>query len=257
VRVPEAYLLVRQYDTMRPGLLVLDADGRRVASLALPGMGAPAVEPEALARWLAAGEKAPAREIWRFTADGPDAALAKLQDALEARDGVAGVVREGAAFQLTVRPSGLAPAALAAAAKAHGVAVALREPVLVRFAPGGDAEAAARGLGALPGVWDVTPTPALQAHVTGLFLRPDDLERAAGGCRPDVEARAFLLPDVPKGGTGCRVAMAPLELPGVLAIHADLFGERQTVVGRRGEVSWNDVRAAFVKAGCAAEPAED
>ena len=41
IRVPEAYLLIRPLDTSRPGLLVLDADGRRVDSIALPGMGAP------------------------------------------------------------------------------------------------------------------------------------------------------------------------------------------------------------------------
>ena len=39
IRVPEAYLLLRPYNTTRPGLLILDADGRRIDSIALPGRG--------------------------------------------------------------------------------------------------------------------------------------------------------------------------------------------------------------------------
>ena len=54
-------------------------------------------------------------------------------------------------------------------------------------------------------------------------------------------------------GPGVRVAGAPLSVPGVLAVHADIFGEREIVVGRRGVVSWEKVRASFAEAGCEAK----
>ena len=61
MRVPEAYLLVREYKAIRPGLLVLDSDGRRVA--ATPLLKA---KPAAIARMLDASTTAAARERGRL-----------------------------------------------------------------------------------------------------------------------------------------------------------------------------------------------
>lgn len=66
IRVPEAYLIVRMYDTTRPALLVLDADGHRVDSIKLLG-----AKPAEVAQRLVEAQRAPARE--RFVLDGPDA----------------------------------------------------------------------------------------------------------------------------------------------------------------------------------------
>ena len=41
VRVPQAYELVRTYEAVRPGLLVLDADAKKRGAIALTGAGAP------------------------------------------------------------------------------------------------------------------------------------------------------------------------------------------------------------------------
>ena len=109
---------------------------------------------------------------------------------------------------------------------------------------------AAKAVAALAGTWHADHGAGVRAHVAGLLVRPDTLSRAGGVC--DIEAKHFDLPDIPKGGTGCRVAMAPLTLPGVVSIHADIFNDRQTVVGRKGQVDWDAVTAAFTKAGCKA-----
>jgi len=66
IRVPEGYLLVRMYDTTRPALLVLDADGRRIDSIKLLG-----AKPADVAARLKVALNAPAEE--RFILSGPDA----------------------------------------------------------------------------------------------------------------------------------------------------------------------------------------
>ena len=69
VRVPEAYHLVREFEAIRPGLLVLDADGRDIDSLPLTG----APKPEDVAQWLLEmGEETPL-ERFKFTLESPGA----------------------------------------------------------------------------------------------------------------------------------------------------------------------------------------
>jgi hypothetical protein len=65
-----------------------------------------------------------------------------------------------------------------------------------------------------------------------------------------LESRSFALPGIPKGARGCRVAMAPLAVEGVVSVFPDVFAEKQRVVARKG-TDWNKVCAAFAEAGCA------
>jgi hypothetical protein len=250
--VPEAYLLLKHYETTRPGLLVLDADGRRVDSIALPGMGAPRISSDEIARRLDAAKSAPAIEIWKFEAKGSDASLDSLRETLSKHKGARGASRTGTAFRVKVTSGALQPKTLAKYAAALETSLTIHEPVPVQFANHENGEAAAKAIASLAGTWHADHAPTVHAYVAGLLLRPAALSKAGGRC--DVESRHFDLPDIPTGGTACRVAMAPLSLPGVLAIHVDIFNERQTIVGRKDRVDWNDVVAAFAKAGCRARP---
>ncbi len=73
--MPEAYLLLRRFDTSRPGFLILDADGRRVDSIDLAPALRGALKPEAVAKRLnAAKTKAPTERFWLKT-DNPKATL--------------------------------------------------------------------------------------------------------------------------------------------------------------------------------------
>ena len=83
IRVPEAYLLLRPYETTRPGLLVLDADARRVDSIPLPGMGAPRIDSATIAKRLNAARTKAAVETWSFEARGDAKAVAKLRATLK------------------------------------------------------------------------------------------------------------------------------------------------------------------------------
>ncbi len=75
IRVPEAYLLLRRFDTTRPGLLILDAEGRRVDSIDLRPALRGELKPEAVAKRLnAAKTKTPTERFWLKT-DDPKAKL--------------------------------------------------------------------------------------------------------------------------------------------------------------------------------------
>ena len=91
IRVPEAYLLMGQYETSRPGLLILDADGRRVDSIPLPGMGAPQIGPAKLAARLRTAMKSPALESMRASLKGSPSCMAKVRRDLSALPGVRNV----------------------------------------------------------------------------------------------------------------------------------------------------------------------
>jgi len=214
VRVPEAYLLVREYKATRPGLLVLDSDGRRVAATPLSG-----AKPAAIARMLDASTTAAARERVRLRVRGPEPKRAAFAKDLKATLAKAGVVR------FDTFAGGAVPAQIRKLAKSHGVEFDFIEPVPVAVA-----ESKA------PGVWYVEPK---RAYVTRLFLLPEHFK---GG---DLEMRTFRLPGIPKGGGGARVAAAPLATPGVLAIFADIFNDRELVVARKGKVDWKAVAQAF------------
>ncbi len=45
-----------------------------------------------------------------------------------------------------------------------------------------------------------------------------------------------------------------MSVPGVLTIFPDIFGEKETVVARKGEIRWADVTKAFKASGVNAKP---
>ncbi len=239
IRVPEAYLILRQYETSRPGLLILDADGRRVDSIPLPGMGAPQIEPSKLAARLQAARKSPARESMRASLKGSVHCMAKVRRDLLELPGVRSVVLSKGVLRLKADAGSLSPQRLQKIATSHVVKATMQEPVAVHF----EEADAGKAIAGVAGVWYSAGT---RAYVTRLLLDPKAFAKAV----PDIEARSFQLTGLPKGGAACRVAMAPLKVPGVLTIFADVFNDRQVVVARKGEVSWPAVVKAFSGAGC-------
>ncbi|MFQ5844360.1 MAG: hypothetical protein ACE5JG_05150 [Planctomycetota bacterium] len=141
---------------------------------------------------------------------------------------------ERGALHIAATAGTLTPQRVAELASAGKTTVRWQEPVAVAV------RSPAVGI---PGAWYAS---ASRAYVTRLMLGTQAL--AAAGT--DLEVRGFALPQVPKGGAGARVAQAPLRVPGVLAVYPDIFGDAETVVGRKGEVSWKDVLRAFRESGC-------
>ena len=229
IRVPEAYLLLFGFDAKRPGLLVLDADGRRVTGIALPGMGSPPADPTLVADILDAAATDPPVEMFRVAVNGD---VEAFREALEELESVEGTELRGGILRIAVSEGGLAPAKVDALAGRLEVRLEWSGPIALL-------PVAAKA----PGVWYATPQWS--------WVMPELLDPKA--LPPDLEARAYRLRGIPKGGTGSRVARAPLRLPGVVAVFPDIFGEKQAVVGRKGKVDWKAVRRAFKQAGCRAQ----
>ena len=226
IRVPEAYLLLFGFDAKRPGLLVLDPDGRRVAGIDLPGMGGAPVDPTLIADLLDAAATDPPVEMLRVAVKGD---VGALREALEELESVEGTTLRGDVLRIAVSQGGLAPVKVDALAGKLEIQLTWRSPIAVL-------PVAAK----TPGSWYATPQ---WSWVVPELLDPEALP-------PDLEARSYRLRGISKGGTGSRVAQAPLRLPGVVAVVPDIFGEKQAVVGRKGKVDWKAVRKAFEQAGC-------
>ena len=232
VRVPEAYLLLSALDATRPGLLVLDDAGRRGDCIPLPGMGAPDIGPDEVAKRLRAARDAPALERFRARVAGGDAAA--FVAALGAREGVSSVRLEQGVLHGAAAAGKASPGSLVALARSHGVELTVEHPVPVRA--------------------ETPPAAAWYAGDGEAWVPAHALDPAEAS---DLEAREFALPGVSKGGPGARVAAAPLAVPGVLAVFPDLFADAERVVARKGAVDWTAVEKAFADAGCEARPPPD
>ena len=170
--------------------------------------------------------------------------MEKVRRDLSALPGVRSVVLSKGVLRLKADAGSLSPQRLKTIATGHVVTATMQEPVAVNFMA-----KPPKAIADVAGVWYAEGT---RAYVTRLLLDPKALAEAGDSLVPDIEARAFQLTGLPKGGAACRVALAPLKVPGVLAIFADVFHDRQVVVGRKGEVSWPAVVEAFDGTGCKA-----
>jgi hypothetical protein len=253
VRVPEAYPLLVPFEATRPGLLVLDADGRRVDALALTAEA----DPEEVAKWLLrAREAAPRERFVLRVGPGPGggtvasftAAAAKVPGLLKAE-------AKGEVVVLLAKPGALSPGVLSRLAGEAKVVAEVLEPVPVALVAkeGAEALVAARALANTPGIWSVAEeTDRLRAWVTRLLLHPGVLGKGAPRYAVDVEARRYAIPGVSLGPPGMKVPAAVQDLPGVLSVIPALASETITVVGRRGVVSWPAVLEALRGTGLAA-----
>ncbi len=246
VRVPEAYPLLGPYEATRPGLLVLDADGRRVDSLAL----AEDSDPAAIAKWLRQAQEAPARErfILRVAPLAEGGTIAGFVEALSKVEGVKKAEAQEDGVLVLAKAGALRPDSLARFAAEAKVEIEVLEPAPVALLMVGDADllSAARSLAQVPGVWAVAEEEkGLRAWVTRLLLDPAALAKALPVFEADVEERRYAIPGVSPGPTGMKVATAVQDLPGVLAVRPVLAAQTVTVVGRKGAVSWPAVLQAL------------
>ena len=245
IRVPEAYLLLKEFGATRPGLLVLDSDGRRIDGLALAGQ-----TPASVALWLGKAETKVPRERSRIRVSSAGRAeLEKLKKSLSSLRGVHEVTIDRAELIVKADPGALPPGDVRDVAKKAGLAIEILEPVRVRLKP--KVRAAPTPLGTVarvPGVWYVSYANPPTAWVTRFLLDPHSLAKAAPQHETGIKSRRYTFKDAPKGGRGATLARAPLSVAGVLAVVPDIYSNAVTVVGRTG---FDDarVRASFAATG--------
>ena len=252
IRVPVAYHLMRQYKCTRPGLMVLDADGRRVDAIPLGAKKAGQV-----AEWLRDTLTAPAYErlAVRFANADHEAVEGFKKRVLEI-DGIDnGPTSRDNTINFTVKAGGLHPEKVEVLARAAGLKLTLVQPLVVKLTPRkaktGDVEA----LKNAPGTWYVSTQGPARAFVSRVFLNPAALATAAPDLATDLETFAFDLEAVLKGNKDCAIALSPLRIKGVLSVLPDASFENVRVVARRGTVKPKALLNAFEKAGGSARVA--
>jgi len=247
IRVPEAYLILRPFETTRPGLLVLDADARRVASFPLRGLGGTPSAKEIVKALDAARTQEPTeRLLLKMPADEADA-FAKTITTWK------GVHRAeslpGGYVEVRMRPGAVAPARALAAGKAKKIQVACVDPVRVDVQAARKDVEVAGALAALSGVRFRAKGAASAGTiwVSRWLLHPDAL--AAVGLTPDVVSQRYTFTDLPRGGGAVRHLRLPFAVHGVLAVVPDVFHDAIDVVGRKGLFDGADLKQRFEKAG--------
>ena len=252
IRVPEAYPIIRKYDTIRPGLLLLDADGRRIDSIDLRGAVTGKLHAPTVAKRLRLALKITAMELFwiRVGAAKPKGVAAFKKDLAKIK-GVTATQAKAGELTLTVERGTLHPEKILGLAKTREVSVELLEPVPIQFGgkPDSKTTEALAVLAKVPGTWYVSKGAPVRAWVTPLLLDPARLEAATPGRIPDVESRDFEFEWISRSGAGLKAIVAPLTVTGVLSVLPDIFGNRMTVVARRGTASWDDVALSFRGAG--------
>lgn len=231
VDVPEAYVLLEPYDTMRPSLLVVDADGRHVAGIRIAGRRAGAVA-EALE---AARETKP---VERFVLEGD--ALEALADGLDELDDDVDLVDASDDRIEVWAPVGtLTPWRLGALMREAEVEARLVDPVPLRVTPPEGKHLALADR--VPGVWFRRADRRTNVWVCRSLLRPEAFAQA-GLPRVGLVSRRERFPGMPKGTLARRLLLAALEQPGVLSVVGRLSDDTIEIVGRRGSVDLDAVR---------------
>jgi len=250
IRVPEAYLLVSWLDCTRPGLLVLDSDGRRVGAMSLVGVS----DPGLVAKWLSEVREKPAVERFLLRAEPTPGAsrrtsTASLLSALRGHEGVSKVVSKGGLITIDAAPGKLDGATIEKFAVEAKVKGRLMHPVPVAVDPGvDDAPDPAAALRKVAGVWSASGGERPRAYVSSLVLDPAALRAASPGHVLDLEVRSYRFKDMPKGGRGATVSKAPLGVSSVLAVFPDVLADALTVIGRR-DFDDKAVRTALARSG--------
>jgi len=251
IRVPDAYLILARIESTRPGLLVLDAEGRRVDSISLLDRE---LTPAKLAGWLKRARTAPARERWTLRLRG--GAETRRQAFLREMEKTPGVeeiraIRRRDEVRISLAPGSLHPERLLARAFERELDPELLEPVRVTLKPveNRNGSACPSPAPSVPGAWYASAGPPARIYLPGLLLDPATIETAAPGHVADAIALDFRFTRIPKNAAGYRVAAAPLRLRGVLAVIPDIIGQRERVVVRRGEIAPDAIVEAFEMAG--------
>lgn len=248
VRVPEAYLLLEPFEAVRPGLLVLDADGRRVTCVPLTGTPK-AVE---VARLLREAVTSPGIE--RFVFRGEAKGIERLAARLKAVAGVAAAqTKSDGTLEVRAKAGTLDPNRLRSEVEAAQAKVETVEPAAVTVEAGKKGGSVAEPLSRVAGVWYVEGAGPVEALATSWLLHPSAFE--AEGLSTDLVAEIFPFDKLPKGGSAVKLLRLPFEVAGVLAVVPRVFEDRIEVVARRGVFDRAALTTAFQKAGLVAATA--
>ncbi len=215
---PEGNILVKRFGVKRYGLLVLDADGRKVGTIDLRDIYA---RPELAARRLEALATAPALETHRVTVAGPGKKLAALRDAVLKEKSVREATLDGSILTITGK---LSPRTLTRRAKAFGVSLTYRTPVPLKIS---EAQS--------PGIWYVE---AGISYVTSLLVHPKRL----GIVGDRVQTRTIRVPGLRIDSTAHDVLLGMLSVPGVINVLPNRRTQRIDVVGLKDRSTWTDVQ---------------
>lgn len=212
VRVPEAYLLLRPFDTTRPGLLVLDADARRIASIPLTG------KPNAshVADELTKALKTPPRE--RLLIRVPGKAVEDISKRLSAIKGAeAPKALPGGFVEVWCAKGAVTPDQVAAMAAAAKQDLDVVEPVRVAVKAARKDADVASSLKKVAGLRHKASTEAgAVAWISRWLLKPAHLE--AQGLEGDVAAVVYRFKDLPDGPSVVKHLMRPFAEKGVLSV---------------------------------------
>lgn len=261
VRVPEAYLLLKPYDSSRPGLLVMDANGRRVDALSLSPVLTDELKPAEIAKWLSEALRTPPRERIRFriekgAGDAVEKLLGDLREAWKAE-----LVRDGDVVTFDTPRTRLdidrwSATRVLNRARRSGVEVVIEDPVRVALTVTGP-EMTLPELQALLGIAGLRKYSRQESavFVSELLLHPRAIRDAVPRLALDVEAKLYDFELIPKGAKGASVAAAPLKVKGVLTVFPDVDNDEVTVVMRPGTDD-AAIRDQFELGGARPEPPE-
>ena len=219
VRVPEAYALLEPFDAKRPGLLVLDGDGRRVEMIDLSDV----TDRAEIATRLEKAATAPALERIRVSIDGEPGLFPATLKGLK---GIRDVGVRGRELTIAAEPGAASPALVRE--KAGEMSVRFEDPVELVLA--GEEKA--------PGAWY---SEDHCAYVPRVLVDP-------AWKIASLETRKIDVKGVGKGPRAMRVPFAAMKVPGVLSGVPDFEKETLTVVGRAGAVAWDAVEKAVAAA---------
>lgn len=212
VRVPEAYLLLRPFDATRPGLLVLDADARRIASIPLTGKPDSSAVADALTKALATEPRE--RLLLRVQEKATDETVKRLQTLVGAETPKA---LPGGFVEVWGTKGAVTPTHVDAIAAATKREIEVVDPVRVAVTATRDGIVPAKAIAGVAGVRHVTTAAsATTAWISRWLLHPRHLE--ARGLRGDVAAVTFRFANLPDGPPAAKHFMRPFAEKGVLSV---------------------------------------
>ena len=248
VRVPEAYLLLRPFDTTRPGLLVLDADARRVASVPLTGRPIAADVADRLTK--AQGARPRERVLLRM----PEAAVSEAVKALTALQGAeVAKALPGGFVEVWGAKSAVTPIHVATIATALKAEIGIVDPVAVVVTAAREGATPAEAAKAVAGLRHVmTNSDGTTAWISRWLLHPGHLE--AAGLDGNVAAVTYHFENLPRGAPVVKHLMRPFAEKGVLSVVPRVDDGAIEVVVRPEAYDADATLAALVGGGLKSKP---
>ena len=237
-------MLLQPFNATRPGLLVLDADGRRVASISLIGKPQPREVASGLTKALGA---APRERVLLSVPADRVAAMSKLLAAMPGVDGKPKVLASGL-LETWSEAGTLTPRRLAAFAASAKHEIRTVDPVAVSIRALRDGIEPENAVKTIAGVRDIAQD---SGRWTAMFHRwlfhPRHLK--ASGLRCDLSSVTLRFTGMPKNATAVQHLRRAMEQPGVVSIAPTLKAGTIELIVRPAEFDADATRAALVAGG--------